>query len=100
MTDPVRVEVPHKLGVVEAKARVDRGIGKLAGKIPGATLVDHRWDGDVLHFTLAAMGQSVASTLDIRDTNVIALVSLPPFLAPFAGMVRDRLAKEAPRLLD
>ena len=100
MTEPVRVEVPHKLGLAEARRRVDAGIGKLAGWIPGGTVVDHRWDGDVMAFTLAAMGQTVASTLDVREDRVIATVDLPPFLALFADRVRDKLAKEAPRLLD
>lgn len=100
MTEPVRVEVPHKLGRSEARRRVEAGIGKLAGWIPGSAVTGHRWDGDIMTFTLAAMGQVVTSTLDVRDASVIATVDLPPFLALFADKVRDKLAREAPRLLD
>ena len=35
MNDPITVEVPHKLGLVEARRRVDAGIGKLSGWFPG-----------------------------------------------------------------
>jgi hypothetical protein len=100
MTEPVTVDVPHKLGLAEARRRVESGIGKPAGWIPGGAMVDHRWDGDVLHFTVAAMGQRIASTLDVRADRVIATVDLPPFLALFADKLRAKLAKEAPKLLD
>lgn len=100
MTEPIRVEVPHKLGLAEARRRVNGGIGKLAGMIPGGAAVDHAWSGDVLAFTVAAMGQRIASTLDVRADRVVATVDLPPFLALFADRIRAKLAKEAPRLLE
>jgi hypothetical protein len=56
MTEPITVDVPHKLGLAEARRRVEGGIGKVAGWIPGGAMTDHRWDGDVLHFTVTAMG--------------------------------------------
>ncbi|MDB5677968.1 polyhydroxyalkanoic acid system family protein [Sphingomonas bacterium] len=100
MTEPVTVEVPHKLGLAEARRRVEGGVGKLAGWIPGGAMIDHHWDGDMLHFTVAAMGQRIASRLDVRADRVIATVDLPPFLALFAEKLKAKLAKEAPRLLD
>ena len=99
MTDPITVEVPHKLGLAEARRRVEAGIGKLAAMIPGGAAVDHRWDGDVLDFTVAAMGQRIASRLDVRADRVIAAVALPQFLALFDDKLRAKLAKEAPKLL-
>lgn len=99
MTEPIRIEIPHKLGLVEARRRVEGGIGTLAGMVPGGAAIHHRWDGDVLHFTVAAMGQRIASQLDVRADRVIATVDLPPFLALFADRIRAKLAKEAPKLL-
>jgi hypothetical protein len=100
MTDPVVVEIPHKLGRDEARRRVDAGIGKLAGWFPGGAVVEHRWDADLMRFTLTAMGQQVDSVLDVREERVIATVNLPPFLALFAGKLREKLEREGPRLLD
>jgi hypothetical protein len=100
MTDPVVVEIPHKLGREEARRRVDAGIGKLAGWFPGGAAVEHRWAADVLHFTLAAMGQQVDCALDVREERVVATVNLPPFLALFAGKLREKLERDGPRLLD
>lgn len=100
MTDPVVVDIPHQLGRAEARRRVDAGIGKLAGWFPGGAEVEHRWDADTLYFTLTAMGQRVDSTLEVAEQRVIATVNLPPFLALFAGKLRDKLEREGPRLLD
>ena len=99
MTEPITVDVPHKLGLVEARRRVERGVGQLAGMIPGGAVTDHRWDGDVLNFTVAAMGQRFPGRLEVRADRIVATVDLPPFLAIFAGKLRDKLAKEAPKLL-
>ena len=100
MSDPVIVEIPHKLGQDEAHRRVDNGIGKLASWFPGGAAVEHRWEADIMRFTLTAMGQQVDSTLDVREDRVIATVNLPPFLALFAGKLREKLEREGPRLLD
>jgi hypothetical protein len=100
MPEPIIVEIPHKLGLAGAKARVAGGIGKLADMFPGGAAVDHRWEGDTLHFTVAAFGQRVASRLTVEEAKVRAEVDLPPFLALFADKIRAKLAKEAPRLLE
>ena len=100
MTEPIVVEIPHQLGMAGARARVEGGIGKLAGMFPGGAAVDHRWEGDTMHFTVAAMGQRVASRLTVAEASVRAEVDLPPFLALFADKIRAKLAKEAPKLLE
>jgi hypothetical protein len=99
MTEPITVDVPHKLGLAEARRRVEGGIGTVAGWIPGGAMTDHRWDGDVLHFTVTAMGQKISSKLDVRNDRVVATIDLPPFLALFAEKLKAKLAKEAPKLL-
>ncbi|MGJ3628068.1 hypothetical protein AB5I41_15810 [Sphingomonas sp. MMS24-JH45] len=39
-------------------------------------------------------------TLDVTDTNVHATFVLPAFLAMFAEPIRQKLQKEAPKLLE
>jgi len=99
MTEPITVDIPHRLGRETAKARIAGGIGKLAGLFPGGGHVEHRWEGDTMHFTVTALGQTVASRLEVFDAHVHAVVDLPPMLALFAGKIRDKLLKEAPKLL-
>jgi hypothetical protein len=99
MADPITVDIPHKLGREAAKARIGGGVGKLADMIPGGGAVEQRWEGDVLHFSVSAMGQKVASRLEIFENRVHAEVDLPPMLALFAAKIRDKLASGATKLL-
>lgn len=99
MPEPIKVDIPHKLGREAARARIAGGVGKLAEMVPGGGTVDQRWDGDTLHFSVSAMGQTVASRIDVLDSHIHAEVDLPPMLALFAGKVKDKLLSVAPKLL-
>jgi hypothetical protein len=99
MSEPIKVDIPHKLGRETARSRMAGGIGKLADMVPGGGTVQHRWEGDTLHFTLNAMGQTIASKVEVFDAHVHAEVDLPPLLMMFAGKVRDKLLEVAPKLL-
>lgn len=100
MTDPVIVDIPHKLGKEGARARLASGVGKIGSLIPGGGAVQDRWEGDSLHFTVSALGQTVASRLDLHEDRVHAVVDLPPMLALFADKIREKLQKDAPKLLE
>jgi len=99
MTDPIVVDIPHKLGLAAARARIDKGVGKLASFVPGGAVTDHRWEGDTLIFTVEAMGQRVASRLDVLESRIHASFDLPPMLRLFAGKIRDKLSKDGAKLL-
>jgi hypothetical protein len=99
VSEPVKVDIPHKLGRETAKARLGGGVGKLAEMVPGSGHVEQRWEGDTLHFTVRALGHAVVSRIDVFDTHVHAEVDLPPMLALLGGKVRDKLLSVAPKLL-
>lgn len=100
MSEPIKMEIPHKLGRETAKARVDGGIDKVAGMLPGGAKVDHHWEGDTMHVTVALLGQRVASRLAVEEGKIRAEVDLPMFLAFFADKIRAKLAREAPKMLE
>lgn len=99
MPEPIKVDIPHTLGAAVARTRLEGGMGKLATLFPSGAAVEHRWDGDTLHFTARAMGQTVTSRIDVFATHVHAEVDLPPMLALLAGRVREQLAQIGPKLL-
>jgi hypothetical protein len=99
MNQPITVDIPHTLGRDAIRARLDKGIGKIGTMFPGGAVVDHRWEGDTMHFTVSVMGQRVASQLDLFDDHVHAVIDLPPLLALFANKIREKLAKDGPALL-
>lgn len=99
MNTPITLDIPHQLGKAGVRARLDGGIGRLGEKIPGGAKVEHRWDGDTLHFTVQAMGQSINSTATVFDRHVHAVVDLPGLLAMLAGPIKAAIESEAPKLL-
>ncbi|KQU48129.1 hypothetical protein ASG67_12365 [Sphingomonas sp. Leaf339] len=99
MGQPIELDIPHSLGKAGVRQRLDGGITRITEKIPGGGHVDHRWEGDTMHFTVSAMGQTIASSATVFEDKVHAVVDLPGFLGLFAGKVRDVIAREAPKLL-
>ena len=99
MTQPITLDIPHRLGKDGVRARLEGGIGRLGKKIPGGATVQHRWQGDTLHFTVQAMGQAIESTATVFDAHVHAVVNLSGFLAMLAGPIKAAIQSEAPKLL-
>ena len=99
MSGPVVVDIPHQLGKAAARARMDAGIGKLAGFVPGGTVSEHRWEGDTMVVAVSAFGQRVSSRMEVFDSHVHAVFELPPLLQPFADKIRGKLAKDGAGLL-
>ena len=100
MTQPIEVDLPHKLGKAGARTRIEAGFGKIADFVPGGHVTEHRWQGDTLNFTVEGMGQRVGVSLDVAETNVHARFELPAFLSLFQEQIRAKLQKEGPKLLE
>ena len=100
MTQPIEVDLPHKLGKEEARRRIANNIHTLQEHIPGGAQVQSGWTGDQLNLDVAAMGQSVAATIDVMDDKVRLKVLLPPMLGMFAGMIQAGLQKKGSVLLE
>lgn len=99
MSHPISVDIPHKLGKAAVRQRLDGGISRITEKIPGGGTVQHRWEGDTMHFTVSALGQQIASTATVFEDRVHAVVDLPAFLGLFAAKVQEVIQREAPKLL-
>jgi hypothetical protein len=100
MANPITIDIPHTLGRASARARLDGRISTLADTFPGGGTVVHRWEGDTMIFNVQAMGQSIASRLDVHDSHVHAVIDLPPLLSLFAERIRAKFSKDVPKLLE
>ena len=100
MGEPVTVSIPHQLGLSEAKSRIGNGIHTLGELIPGATMTDNHWEGDSMHCTIEALGQRVGCEMQVREDEVYGIFDLPPMLAMFANAIKEKLQKEAPKMLE
>ena len=99
MGEPVEMDIPHKLGKAGVHARLDKGIGRIGTMIPGGAVVEHHWEGDTMLFTVQAMGQTIASTIETFENKVHAVIDLPPMMALFANQIKAVLQNEGPKLL-
>jgi hypothetical protein len=101
MQQPIKVDLPHKLGRDEARRRIANNIHKLKDHIPGgAAQVDSKWNGDDLDLTVHAMGQAVETRIGVEETKVRVEVLLPGILALFAGPIEAMLQKKGNVLLE
>ena len=100
MTQPIEVDLPHKLGKDEARRRIANNVHKLETHIPGGAQVQSGWVGDQLNLDVAAMGQSVTATIDVEETKVRLKVLLPPMLGMFGGLIHAALQSKGGALLE
>lgn len=94
------VSIPHQLGQAEAKRR----IGELASHVQDHSAgmlksVEQHWNGDILHFLVAAAGQSISGTAHVTEQTVNLDIALPWMLSLLAGTVKKQIEQEARDLL-
>ena len=100
MTQPIEVDLPHRLGKDEARRRIANNVHKLQEHIPGGAQVQSGWVGDQLNLDVAAMGQSVTAAIDVMEDKVRLRVLLPPMLSMFSGIIQGALQKKGSVLLE
>jgi hypothetical protein len=100
MSQPIQVDLPHKLGREEARRRIASNIHKLQDHIPGGSAqVGSNWNGDELNLSVQALGQSVDARIGVEETFVRCEVMLPGMLAMFARPIEAMLQKKGSDLL-
>jgi hypothetical protein len=75
--DPVVVTIPHRHDKAEATRRIKAGIEDVCARYPAQLKVaEQNWDGDVLRFRAAVLGQTITGTIDVADDRVRTEVAL------------------------
>lgn len=100
MTTSITVHIPHQLGRVEARRRIETGFAKVVRQLPvGGGACSERWDDDRLTFSVAAMGQTVGGSVEVFDAMVTMRFDLPGLLGLLAGGLKGRLEQAGRKLL-
>jgi putative polyhydroxyalkanoate system protein len=99
MSQPIEVDLPHKLGKEEARRRIADNIHKLQDHIPGGGHVESGWSGDQLNMRVQAMGEAVQTVIDVEETKVHLKMVLPGMLGMFSGMIQAALQKKGGDIL-
>ena len=100
MSQPIEVDLPHRLGRDEARRRIANNIHKLQEHIPGGAQVESGWTGDQLNLSVRALGDSVQATIDVQESKVHLKVLLPGLLSMFAAPIQAALQKKGGALLE
>lgn len=94
------IDIPHSLGVTEAKRRIYAGLPKLEQHIPGGGTVRADWVTDsVLDMKITAMGQTVPVQLVVEDALVRGTVLVPMMLKMMSAPIADFVKASAQKML-
>jgi len=100
MSQPIDVDLPHKLGKDEAKRRIGGNIHRLGDMIPGGSAqVSSHWEGDTMKLSVAAMGEAITADLTVYDDRVRCHFILPGMLGMFAQPIAAMLRSKGGDLL-
>jgi hypothetical protein len=103
MGQTIVVNVPHNLGKVEAKRRIQEGFGSMQqlkdGGLPGVFSFEKRWDGDQFHFEAGGLGQKISAMLEIVEDSVKINIEVPNLLAGIAEVIKGAVTKQTVKAL-
>lgn len=102
MAKPVSITISHDLGRDGALNRLRGGVDSIRDRLGMVRmqLVEERWEGDSLHFGVAALGHTVRGRVDVEDALVRVEVTLPWMLAVFAEKLKIGVEKQGQILLE
>jgi hypothetical protein len=94
------VSIPHQLGRVEAKRRIQEHIGSLR-QHHGTLFTDLRenWTGDTMDFSATAVGQTISGRMVVEDSVLHLSVALPWMLSLMSGTIKQKLEQQGRDLL-
>ncbi|MBB4630926.1 polyhydroxyalkanoic acid system family protein [Sphingosinicella soli] len=100
MAQPIRFDIPHRLGRAEARRRMDGGLDDLDRAMPFASRIDKTWQEDRLVVEVTAMGQVTTAHLDVGDDHVHVALALPGLLGMFGEKIAGFFRKRTTELLE
>ncbi|PZU92927.1 MAG: polyhydroxyalkanoic acid synthase [Chelatococcus sp.] len=102
MKRPVTITISQDLGREATLARLRDGMDRVRDRLGtvGMQLAEERWEGDTLHFGVAALGHTVNGRVSVEDAHVRIEVMLPWMLAVFAEKLKLGVEKQGRILLE
>jgi hypothetical protein len=101
MAQPLSVVIPHQLGAVEARRRIDEGLAQFVGQIGGAAQnYRQAWSGDRMDFSAQVMGQMISGAIHVFGDNARIELVLPGLLGMMAGKIKGQLQRQGQLLLE
>jgi putative polyhydroxyalkanoic acid system protein len=96
----MQVKIPHQFSQAQAKERVMRALNEARQKIgEQATIEKEEWQGETLHFSFTAQGQSISGTFEVREGEFELNATLPLMLRMFEGQIKKAIEEQAGTML-
>lgn len=97
----MQVAIPHELGRDEVRRRLKGSSHEIADAIPGGMAdVTTSWPSDDrMNMAIRAMGQNLDGHIDIHDTEVVFMITLPPALGFIQPIVEGAIRQHGQKLL-
>src|SRR5579872_2809240 len=100
MTRPLVVIIEHGSTKDAVKARLDEHLGRIRAEVaPYVSSIANEWRGDAVDFRVAALGQTVAGSIEVDDQVLRVIVRLPALLAFLANRIAPRIRERGVELL-
>ncbi|HEX3952149.1 MAG TPA: polyhydroxyalkanoic acid system family protein [Stellaceae bacterium] len=100
-TEPLTVTISHRLGRVEARRRLDNGIGAIRKEAAQyVRSLDYTWEGDRLDFRASVMFQTITGRIEIYEEFVRVELGLPRLLHLVAKTIASRIERQGQTLLE
>src|SRR5439155_10207204 len=91
MSQQLLVSIPHRFGRIEARRRLDSGVGRLRSELNALLSgLDYHWEGDILNFSASAMWQRITGRIEVLDDVVRVEIDLPWIMQ----LLRETIAKQ------
>jgi Putative polyhydroxyalkanoic acid system protein (PHA_gran_rgn) len=101
VSQPLVVQIPHRLGREEAARRIKSGLASARANYASFLAIhEETWTGDRLAFNVSALGQSASGLIDVADDHVRLEVTLPWLLAKIAEKFTPAIRKEGTLMLE
>jgi hypothetical protein len=101
MSQPLVVSSPYGLDRLEARRRLDSGIGRLRSELDILLSgLDYHWKGDTLNFVGSAMRQRITGRIEVLDDVVRVESDLPWIMQLLRDTVAKRVRGRSVKLLE
>jgi hypothetical protein len=100
MTQPLVVDLPHRLGAEEARRRIARGVGRIGDHLPRGAEAEHAWEGDRLTLRVTAMAQQVTGSIEVREDTLRIELMLPAALSFLSRAIEAALRRKGTQMLE
>jgi hypothetical protein len=92
MARTIAIDVPHTLGIAEARRRAAEGLAGLARRLPGGAEVTTRWSSEnEVALDILAMGRRIPVEATIEEALIQIRLALPLIFAVIAGSITSKV---------